>query len=175
MAASPNTESTTIRAKCNPTTRKIAANLHCVTCSTCTYVVELEGYRVGKRLYIKEICILHLNGEPFDHRLCSIPATPPGDKTQKFTYHHIHGLPFFSTLDKSLPRLPAKSLLITHGLEKAGLLQRLYPHCKVICWRHEEGYTEMRDNAHNCPLLHHGPACAFHKAHKLHSWMMGIF
>ena len=177
MAASA--ESTTTRTKCKPTARKTAGNSRSVTCSTCTYVVELEGYRVGKRLYIKEICILHLNRGLYDHRLCAIPPNPPNDKTQEFIYHHIHGLPYdCPRLDKPLPRLPAKSLLITHGLEKAGLLQRLYPHCKVICWRHEDklAYDKIKSNSKSCPLLHgHGPACAYNKAHKLLSWLFETF
>lgn len=151
-----------------------------------TYVVELEGYRIGKRLYIKEICLLDPSGEVYDHRFCKIPPSKsplPMDyhKTASYIYNHVHGIPFhLPGLDKSLPRIPARSLLITHGTEKAGLLQRLYPHCKAISWKHELSYdklylevqhlTRKVNNAKKitcCSLLDHGPNCALVKAHKL--------
>lgn len=103
------------------------------------YLVELEGYQVGKhRLYIKEICIIRLNGQVFDHRFVTIPSSAQiNDATNQYIFRHIHGIPFITAIDKTLPRIPSKSTLITHGLEKANLLQRLYPQCTVMSQLHE--------------------------------------
>ena len=180
MAASK--KSPTIQDKCKPSIHKSVGVLPYNTCATQIYVVELEGYHVGrKRLYIKEICLLELNGRVCNHRFCKIPPSPPGDdKTLNYVYHHIHGIPYDTALDKQLPRIEAKSLLITHGLEKAGLLQRLYPHCLVVCWQHEKSYDKFKLPTATaavavCPLMKHGPACAFIKAHKLRALLLHSF
>jgi len=170
-------ESTTIEDKCNPPTDKTVASSPYSTCGISQiYVVELEGYRVGKRLYIKEICLLHLNGHVYNHRFCKIPIMPKDRRLTNYIYNHCHGIPLnLKDLDKSLPRLPAKSLLITHGLEKQGLLQRLYPHCLALTLASDKSYDKLLTTRHRnlhlhrreCPLLRHGPGCAFVKAHKL--------
>ena len=105
------------------------------------YLVELEGYQHGKRLYIKEICLMKLNGQVYDHRFVTIPRRAQvNDATNKYVYQRIHAIPFNTPFDKSLPRLAAKSVLITHGLEKARMLARLYPHCTVLSQLHEYKY-----------------------------------
>lgn len=144
-----------------------------------TYVVELEGYRIGRRFYIKEICLLDMdNGSVFNHCFVKIPAKPrSADKVcQRYVYRHIHGIPFHTRLDKQLPRIPARSLLITHGLEKSRLLQRLYPHCFAISCLHYKAYKRFSLPPDlDCPLIDHGPGCAFNKAHKLRTLLHRAF
>jgi hypothetical protein len=101
--------------------------------------VNVECYQAGKQLYIKEICLIELNGQVYDHRFVIIPkAAQINDRTNNYIFHQIHGIPFNTKLDKKLPRIAAKSTLITHGIEKARMLQRLYPHCNVLSKLHEK-------------------------------------
>lgn len=107
-------------------------------------MVELEGYQAGNRLYIKEICLIELNGQLYDHRFVKIPEFAQiNDTTNKYIFRHLHQIPFNTTFDKSLPRIASKSVLITHGVQKAGLLQRLYPHCKVLSYLHEKRLPQV--------------------------------
>jgi len=116
-------------------------------------------------MYIKEICLLELNGHVFDHRFVKIPpGAQIADGTNRYIFRHIHGIPFNTKLDKNLPRLPSKSVLITHGLEKARMLQRLYPHCTVLSQLHQK---QLKVVSKECPLRRHGPACAHAKAEVL--------
>ena len=117
------------------------------------YVVELEGYQAGKRLYIKEICLIELNGHVYDHRFVTIPQSAQiNDSTNKYVYRYIHGINFKTRLDKPLPRIPSKSILITHGLQKARVLARLYPHCTVQSLMHEKCLKNYC-NVQVCTLL----------------------
>jgi len=107
-------------------------------------VVELEGYQAGNRLYIKEICLLELNGKVYDHRFVKIPSSAQiNNTTNKYIFRYLHGIPFMTPLDKELPRIASKSILITHGMQKAGLLQRLYPHCTVLSHLHEKRLPQV--------------------------------
>ena len=137
------------------------------------YLVELEGFRAGKQFYIKEMCILELNGRVFDHRFVTIPAPAQiHDTTNRYIFNHIHGIPFQTHLDKTLPRIPSKSTLITHGLEKASTLQRLYPHCHVISQLNEKS---LKSPISTCPLQRHGPNCALAKAKLLRKMLFGCY
>ena len=74
------------------------------------------------------------------------------NSTSMYVYRHIHGIPFKTLFDKSLPRIASKSILITHGLEKANMLRRLYPHCTVVSQLHETKYPKHEKvccNFHN--------------------------
>lgn len=138
------------------------------------YVVELEGYRAGRRMYIKEICMLEAStGHLVDHRFVTIPKGAQIDnKTNRYIYRHIHGIPFNTRFDKFLPRIPTKSLLMTHGIEKARMLQRLYPHC--ICMSLLHNVSTKRPVNVECPIQKHGPACAYAKVHVLRNMLVVV-
>lgn len=146
-------------------------------------LVEFESYKIREELHIKEICIIPLLsftcGPPYVHRILRVDSslvTSTIDKrTCDYIYRNCHQLKMeIPHLDKKkLPDIPSGSLLLTHGVEKARHLRKVYPHCCVLSYSSSLGYDKYRLRDWPCPSgVIHGKHCAYSKCKNLQYFLL---
>ena len=140
-------------------------------------VIEFEGYQqVDNKWYPKELCIVDLTtGKLQTHCLLIMPLPPGPEKTQAYIYDTLHGIPYYTPQDQPLPHIPPHTVILTHGIDKARTLQRLYPDCHVTSLLENTKYSNYPTYIHTkCPLTNHGPNCAHTKANFLRQLLKGF-
>ena len=149
------------------------------------YLVECETIRVNGRNHLKEICsipLLQSRRHLVQHEMIKMPhgitrvqqLTSKDRATYNYVYSHHHKLPLSTHYDvpASTNSFPSGSLLVTHGREKAHILQLYYPETLVVSLLDDISLNPMVDilskQHFKCPLLpNHGPHCSYLKLHIL--------
>lgn len=146
-------------------------------------LVEFEGYKIQGEMHIKEICVIPLlsfsSGPPFIHCLLrvdsSLVKSMIDSQTCDYIFHNCHRLKMeIPELDRyKLPEIPSGSLLITHGIEKARHLRKVYRNCCVLSYSSNLAYEKYCVKDWPCPSrLNHGRNCAYSKCKNLQLFLL---
>lgn len=138
------------------------------------FIAELEGYFIAGQFYVKEICcipLIHSYNNKCIHQMIDIPVQPYNSRdraTCNYLLNKHHGIPLKTLYDVShTPTLPKGAIIITHGDEKMKILREIYQQCTVTSMLENIPFKSLMETARltgqKCPIMNHGPHCAYMK------------